>query len=45
MRYFKVNVADPRSVGAAAKEIREEWGDPTMIVNNAGVRFAPFFGL
>lgn len=38
VRYYRVNIADPDSIAAAAKEVREEWGDPTMIVNNAGVR-------
>lgn len=38
VKYFRTNVGDPDSVATTANAIRDMWGDPTMIVNNAGVR-------
>lgn len=37
VRYYKTNISDPASIAEAAKDIRQSFGEATMIVNNAGV--------
>ncbi|KAM5343542.1 hypothetical protein ACJ41O_012079 [Fusarium nematophilum] len=38
--FYKVDVASSESVSEAAKSLREEVGEPTVLLNNAGIRYA-----
>lgn len=35
--YFKCDLADPKAIGATLAAVREEVGEPTILINNAGV--------
>lgn len=35
--FYEVNVTDPNAIKQAAKKIKQEVGDPTVLINNAGV--------
>lgn len=37
VRYYKVNITNPDEIKSAADDIRQHWGPPTMLVNNAGI--------
>ncbi|KAF7557081.1 hypothetical protein G7Z17_g901 [Cylindrodendrum hubeiense] len=35
--FYKVDITDPSAVASVAKRIRTEHGDPTVLINNAGI--------
>ncbi|KAK4193327.1 hypothetical protein QBC35DRAFT_102862 [Podospora australis] len=37
VHYFKCDITSPKAIAAVAKEIRAKVGDPTVLINNAGV--------
>jgi len=37
VHYFKCDITSTSAIAAVAKEIREQVGDPTILINNAGV--------
>ncbi|KAM0748780.1 NAD(P)-binding protein [Meredithblackwellia eburnea MCA 4105] len=37
VKYYKCDVTDPENIAQVAKQIREELGQPTIIINNAGI--------
>ncbi|KAF3768964.1 NAD(P)-binding protein [Cryphonectria parasitica EP155] len=37
VHYFKCDITSPKEIAAVAKEIRAQVGDPTVLINNAGV--------
>lgn len=41
LKFFKVDVTNEKEVDAAVKQIRQKWGTPTILVNNAGWKASP----
>jgi len=37
VHYFKCDITSPKTIAAVAKDIRAKVGDPTVLINNAGV--------
>ena len=37
VHFYEVNITDPSQIAQAAKQVRLDVGDPTVLVNNAGV--------
>ncbi|KAH8929535.1 NAD(P)-binding protein [Atractiella rhizophila] len=35
--YYQTNILDEADIARAAKDIREKWGEPSVIINNAGI--------
>ncbi|KAK2811344.1 hypothetical protein FQN50_002221 [Emmonsiellopsis sp. PD_5] len=37
IRYFNCDIGSPEAVAAAAAQVREVYGEPTILINNAGI--------
>jgi short-subunit dehydrogenase len=37
MQYFYCDVTEPSSITEAASKLRLKWGDPSILINNAGI--------
>ncbi|GAA5928997.1 SDR family oxidoreductase [Sporobolomyces koalae] len=37
VRYYRCDITDPKAIAAVAKQVRAEIGEPTVLVNNAGI--------
>ncbi|KAL8290360.1 hypothetical protein RQP46_002618 [Phenoliferia psychrophenolica] len=37
VHYYKCDVTDPAAIAAVAKQVREDIGHPTVLINNAGI--------
>jgi len=37
MAFFKCDVTEPASIAEAARQLRLKWGDPSILINNAGI--------
>jgi all-trans-retinol dehydrogenase (NAD+) len=37
IKYFRCDVTSPESIKEAANAVRATWGDPSILVNNAGI--------
>merc|ERR1712115_178854 len=35
--FFKCDVTDPSSISDASQQLRSKWGDPSILINNAGI--------
>lgn len=35
--FFKCDVTEPSSIGEASRQLRLKWGDPSILINNAGI--------
>ncbi|GAA5833542.1 hypothetical protein JCM5353_007956 [Sporobolomyces roseus] len=37
VKYYKCDITDPKAIAEVAKKVREEIGQPTVLINNAGI--------
>lgn len=37
VKFYKTDVTDPTSLHAAAQQVRRDFGEPTILINNAGI--------